>query len=128
MSEWGHDFRPDYLKLGALREQLSSVPWVALTATAIPKVKMDITTSLQLHEPVAIYKASCFRSNLFYDIWLVANSASQMIDEFKVHLLHIVYIHYLSSLVSYKETLADPVKDLKDFATKALTASHSQVI
>ena len=68
VSEWGHDFRPDYLRLGELREQLSSVPWVALTATAVPLVRRDISSSLKLHQPVAVFKSSCFRPNLFYDV------------------------------------------------------------
>lgn len=38
MSEWGHDFRTDYLRLGELRTLFRDVPWVALTATAAPKV------------------------------------------------------------------------------------------
>lgn len=70
VSEWGHDFRPDYLKLGALREQFVTIPWVALTATATLTVQEDILASLKMKQPVAIFKASCFRSNLFYDVGL----------------------------------------------------------
>ena len=68
VSEWGHDFRPDYLKLGALREAFSLVPWVALTATATPHVQRDVLKSLQMKHPVAVFKATCFRPNLFYDV------------------------------------------------------------
>ena len=70
VSEWGHDFRPDYLKLGTLREQFASIPWVALTATATLTVQQDILASLKMKQPVSIFKASCFRSNLFYDVRL----------------------------------------------------------
>ena len=68
VSEWGHDFRPDYLRLGELRQQLASIPWIALTATAVPRVRRDITSSLKFREPVAMFKTVCFRPNLFYDV------------------------------------------------------------
>ncbi|KAJ8721500.1 hypothetical protein PYW07_002275 [Mythimna separata] len=68
VSEWGHDFRPDYLKLGNLREQYKSVPWVALTATASAEVAKDILANLKLLLPVAQYKTPSFRRNLFYDV------------------------------------------------------------
>ena len=68
VSEWGHDFRPDYLKLGNLREQYKSVPWVALTATASAEVAKDILSNLKLLLPVAQYKTPSFRRNLFYDV------------------------------------------------------------
>ncbi|PZC82741.1 hypothetical protein B5X24_HaOG209839 [Helicoverpa armigera] len=68
VSEWGHDFRPDYLKLGDLREQYKSVPWVALTATASAEVAKDILSNLKLLLPVAQYKTPSFRRNLFYDV------------------------------------------------------------
>jgi superfamily II DNA helicase RecQ len=42
VSQWGHDFRTDYLKLGSLKEKLVDVPCIALTATATPKVVEDI--------------------------------------------------------------------------------------
>ena len=68
VSEWGHDFRPDYLKLGGVRECFSSVPCLALTATATPHVQSDVQKSLHMSPPVALFKSSCFRSNLFYDV------------------------------------------------------------
>lgn len=68
VSEWGHDFRPDYLKLGELREKYRSVPWVALTATASTEVAKDIMTNLKLLTPVAQFKTPSFRKNLFYDV------------------------------------------------------------
>lgn len=68
VSEWGHDFRPDYLKLGELREKYKSIPWVALTATASADVAKDILSNLKLLQPVAKYKTPSFRKNLFYDV------------------------------------------------------------
>ena len=68
VSHWGHDFRPDYLKLGNLRKKFPDIPCIALTATATPHVVQDILTSLQLRQPVSKFKTPCFRSNLFYDI------------------------------------------------------------
>ncbi|XP_066999567.2 ATP-dependent DNA helicase Q5 [Anabrus simplex] len=68
VSQWGHDFRPDYLKLGQLRTRYKDIPWVTLTATASEKVVEDIISQLRLKKPVAKYKTPCFRSNLFYDV------------------------------------------------------------
>ena len=68
VSEWGHDFRPDYLKLGELRDVFPHIPWVALTATATAKVQADVVKSLKMQSPVDIFKSSSFRSNLFYDV------------------------------------------------------------
>ncbi|XP_050346962.1 ATP-dependent DNA helicase Q5-like isoform X1 [Nymphalis io] len=68
VSEWGHDFRPDYLKLGNLREKYKSIPWVALTATASAEVTKDIMANLKFLQPVAQYKTPSFRRNLYYDV------------------------------------------------------------
>ena len=68
VSEWGHDFRPDYLKLGELRGVVPGVPMVALTATATPRVQEDVVHSLKMREPVSVFKSSCFRPNLFYNV------------------------------------------------------------
>lgn len=68
VSQWGHDFRPDYLKLGEFRNALNGVICVALTATATQQVTNDVLKSLRLKEPVSKFKASCFRKNLYYEV------------------------------------------------------------
>ncbi|XP_050435880.1 ATP-dependent DNA helicase Q5 isoform X2 [Adelges cooleyi] len=68
VSQWGHDFRPDYLKLGQLRELYPQIPWIALTATASAEVVKDIMSALSLKNPVSKFTTPCFRSNLYYDV------------------------------------------------------------
>ena len=78
VSQWGHDFRPTYLKLGQLRAVTGTRPWVALTATANSQVVEDIIASLGLRPGYKTFKLPCFRSNLFYDVVFKENiSVSQ---------------------------------------------------
>ncbi|KAF2519356.1 RecQ family ATP-dependent DNA helicase [Flavobacterium salilacus subsp. salilacus] len=65
VSQWGHDFRPAYLKISALKKQLPNVPFLALTASATKRVQEDIATHLGLENPV-VYKKSFFRENIAY--------------------------------------------------------------
>src|SRR3977135_655348 len=65
ISEWGHDFRPEYRQLASLRELFPKVPFMALTAPATERVRTDIVKHLKLHEP-ACYVASFNRPNLNY--------------------------------------------------------------
>ncbi|KAM9392479.1 ATP-dependent DNA helicase Q5 [Pholidichthys leucotaenia] len=67
VSQWGHDFRPDYLKLGELRARLAGIPCLALTATAPKNVQEDIVKSLSLHLPLS-FVTPVFRNNLHYDV------------------------------------------------------------
>jgi len=67
ISEWGHDFRPEYRRLASLREQFPGVPMMALTATATGRVREDIVTQLGLIEP-QVYVASFNRPNLTYRV------------------------------------------------------------
>ena len=67
ISVWGHDFRPDYRKLGALRRSLPKVPFLALTATATPIVRQDIIEQLKLKKP-ALFVDSFNRPNLKYSV------------------------------------------------------------
>ncbi|XP_068193062.1 ATP-dependent DNA helicase Q5 isoform X2 [Antennarius striatus] len=67
VSQWGHDFRPDYLKLGELRARIPGVPCLALTATAPKRVQADIVHSLRLCVPL-YFVTPVFRSNLHYDV------------------------------------------------------------
>ena len=52
VSQWGHDFRPDYRKLSGLKEKFPLVPTMALTATATPRVRKDIVTQLRMESPM----------------------------------------------------------------------------
>ncbi len=87
ISEWGHDFRPDYRKLKMLKTMFPMVPIIALTATAIPDVQKDIVQTLELSDP-KIYKASFNRPNLFYDVRIKESSSvayEQVVDYIKTH-------------------------------------------
>ncbi|KAG2434182.1 hypothetical protein HXX76_007908 [Chlamydomonas incerta] len=67
VSEWGHDFRPAYLQLSMIKQEFPSVPVVALTASATPKVRDDIITVLRLKQPRLI-KGSFNRPNIAYQV------------------------------------------------------------
>lgn len=68
ISEWGHDFRPEYRRLREMMIQINpDIPVIALTATATPKVQSDIVKNLDLHEP-NIFISSFNRPNLYYEI------------------------------------------------------------
>lgn len=68
ISEWGHDFRPEYRKLRAMIELINpNLPIIALTATATPKVQDDIVKNLELRDP-SIFIDSFNRANLYYEI------------------------------------------------------------
>ncbi len=71
ISEWGHDFRPEYRMLGALRGwfngRFARTPLIALTATATPRVAEDVATQLQLRDPL-ILRGSFERQNLYYEV------------------------------------------------------------
>lgn len=70
ISEWGHDFRPSYLRLGALRRVLGEAVMLALTATATPRVREDIVERLEMSEPSEVV-APPYRSNLRLSVRLV---------------------------------------------------------
>lgn len=67
VSEWGHDFRPEYRKLKQLRIRYPKIPVVALTATATQRVRQDIIQQLELKNPY-IHVASFNRTNLYYEV------------------------------------------------------------
>jgi len=67
ISEWGHDFRPEYRRLREIFEKISHVPIIALTATATPKVQLDIQKNLNMLD-AKVFKDSFNRSNLYYEI------------------------------------------------------------
>ncbi|KAI2886947.1 hypothetical protein CBS147343_3097 [Aspergillus niger] len=67
VSQWGHDFRPDYKELGELRNQLPGVPMMALTATATENVKVDVIHNLKM-EGCEVFSQSFNRPNLTYEV------------------------------------------------------------
>ncbi len=67
ISEWGHDFRPEYRRIRAIVEQIGRAPIIALTATATPKVQSDILKNLGIPD-AAVFKSSFNRPNLYYEI------------------------------------------------------------
>ncbi len=68
ISEWGHDFRPEYRRIRHIVETINpELPLIALTATATPKVQQDIIKNLQM-EDACVYKSSFNRKNLYYEI------------------------------------------------------------
>lgn len=67
ISEWGHDFRPEYRRIKSIIDQLGDLPIIALTATATPKVQLDIQRNLQM-EQADLFKSSFNRENLYYEV------------------------------------------------------------
>ncbi len=67
ISEWGHDFRPEYRRIRPIINEIGSAPLIALTATATPKVQMDIQKNLGMSD-AAVFKSSFNRPNLYYEI------------------------------------------------------------
>ena len=67
ISEWGHDFRPEYRRIRALADQIGRAPMIALTATATPKVQSDILKNLGIPD-ATVFKSSFNRPNLYYEI------------------------------------------------------------
>jgi ATP-dependent DNA helicase RecQ len=79
ISEWGHDFRPEYRQINSLRTVFPEVPLMALTATATERVRADIVTQLHLRNP-ACYTASFNRPNLTYRISAKSGAYEQILD------------------------------------------------
>jgi ATP-dependent DNA helicase RecQ len=79
ISEWGHDFRPEYRRLADLRALFPQVPMMALTATATERVRADIVKLLQLREP-SVFVASFNRPNLSYRVIAKAKPAAQVLE------------------------------------------------
>ncbi len=79
VSEWGHDFRPEYRQLASVRERFSGVPMMALTATATERVRGDIVDQLGLIDP-AFYQASFNRPNLTYRVAAKSGAYDQVFE------------------------------------------------
>lgn len=82
ISEWGHDFRPEYRKIRGIVEDLGNLPIIALTATATPKVQQDIQKNLQM-EDARVFQSSFNRKNLYYEIRPKTDTKKQLIRYIK---------------------------------------------
>lgn len=82
ISEWGHDFRPEYRRLRPIIDAVGSVPVIALTATATPKVQQDIQKNLGMLN-ATLYKSSFNRPNLFYNVRPKQNVIKEIIKYVK---------------------------------------------
>ncbi|OAA62703.1 DNA/RNA helicase [Niveomyces insectorum RCEF 264] len=84
VSQWGHDFRPDYKALGTMRRQFPSVPVMALTATATPNVIVDIKHNLSI-DGCKVFSQSFNRPNLYYEIREKGKGCIESIGEMITH-------------------------------------------
>jgi ATP-dependent DNA helicase RecQ len=79
ISQWGYDFRPPYLRIAALREELPGIPVLALTASATPEVQQDICNKLGFTEQ-NIFRQSFERANLSYSIFHVDSKINKLLE------------------------------------------------
>jgi ATP-dependent DNA helicase RecQ len=84
ISEWGHDFRPEYRKIKTMIAQLGEMKVIALTATATPKVQQDIQKNLQM-EDADVFISSFNRKNLYYEVRPKKETKKQLIKFLKEH-------------------------------------------
>jgi ATP-dependent DNA helicase RecQ len=84
ISEWGHDFRPEYRRIKSMIHNLGDMPVIALTATATPKVQIDIQKNLQM-EDADVFISSFNRKNLYYEVRPKKETKKQLIRFLKEH-------------------------------------------
>jgi len=82
ISEWGHDFRPEYRRIRPIINQIGSAPIIALTATATPKVQSDIQKNLEMLD-AKVFKLSFNRPNLYYEVRPKIEASKQIIKYIK---------------------------------------------
>lgn len=78
ISEWGHDFRPEYRRIRPIINEIGEAPIIALTATATPKVQLDILKTLNIVD-ATLFKSSFNRANLYYEVRSKVNAAKEII-------------------------------------------------
>jgi ATP-dependent DNA helicase RecQ len=91
VSQWGHDFRPNYLKINILKKYFSKTPFIAVTATATKRVLEDVIASLQLEKP-NIFRKSFLRENLAFRV---------IKTEDKVYMIQTILSNNLASSIIY---------------------------
>ncbi|MEP5612652.1 MAG: DNA helicase RecQ [Cyclobacteriaceae bacterium] len=84
ISEWGHDFRPEYRRIKDIIARLGDIPIIALTATATPKVQLDVQKNLSM-DGAKLFKSSFNRSNLYYEVRPKKEAKKHLIKFIKDH-------------------------------------------
>lgn len=84
ISEWGHDFRPEYRRIKSIIDAIGNLPIIALTATATPKVQIDIKKNLGMDD-ANLFMSSFNRQNLYYEVRPKVNAKKQLIKFIKDH-------------------------------------------
>ena len=137
ISEWGHDFRPEYRRIRPIINKIGPAPLIALTATATPKVQMDIQKNLGMLDS-AVFKSSFNRPNLFYEVRSKINATKEIIRYIKsnegksgiIYCLSRKKVEELSELLAANNIKVAPYHAGMDAATRAANQDkflHEQV-
>jgi ATP-dependent DNA helicase RecQ len=110
ISEWGHDFRPDYTRIDEIRQFLGNPTTIALTATATPDVQQDIVRQLGLEaDQIELFHAGIERPNLSLevtDVWIEEDKLAQIVEMLKRHPgSGIVYFTLIKTLMKFSDYL-----------------------
>lgn len=84
VSQWGHDFRPDYLEINSIRKYFPNAVMIALTATATKQVQQDIIQNLKMKNP-SVFISSFNRSNIYLEVQPKTNAFEQVVEYLKKH-------------------------------------------
>ncbi|WP_300286715.1 DNA helicase RecQ [uncultured Alistipes sp.] len=126
ISEWGHDFRPEYRRIRPIINEIGQAPLIALTATATPKVQMDIQKNLGMLD-ATVFKSSFNRPNLFYEIRSKNNATREIIRYIKnnggksgiIYCLSRKKVEELAELLAANDIKVAPYHAGMDAATRA---------
>lgn len=126
ISEWGHDFRPEYRRIRPIVSEIGSAPIIALTATATPKVQADIQKNLGMQN-ADVFKSSFNRENLYYEIRPKVSASREIIKYIKnnpgksgiIYCLSRKKVEELAELLNVNDIKALPYHAGIDAATRA---------